>query len=122
MLLEAVRSDASQRMRYRSALALGYLGDRRLVVELVGALGEAKSAPVRAALTRVIGEIGDRSALETLIGIAKNTEEDRLTRMRAIAALGLVGESADPTWTESLKRGANRAHATPTLRTALSIF
>ncbi|MDJ0974953.1 MAG: HEAT repeat domain-containing protein [Planctomycetota bacterium] len=121
-LMQMLRTEKSATVRYRAALGLGYLADRRLVAELVTELEQAKSVPVRTALTRVVGEIGDRSAIPLLISIANDADEDELTRMRAIAALGLIGEIQNPTWIESLKEGANRATATPTLKTVLSIF
>ncbi len=121
-LLALLTKDASTKVRYRAALGLGYLADRKLVGELTAALATARSAPVRATLTRVIGELGDRGAIRPLAALASDTKEDDLTRARAIAALGLIGESAQPTWTQGFKRGANRANATPTLTIVLSIF
>ena len=122
ILLTLVKKDGTPEVRYRAALGLGYLADRSLVDELVGALQSARSEPVRAALTRVIGEIGDRSAISTLVKIASDVNQDDMTRGRAIAALGLIGETANPTWTERFKLGANRGAATPTLKAVLSIF
>lgn len=121
-LLKLVATDSSPQVRYRAALGLGYLADRQLVGQLVTALGKARSVPVRAALTRVIAEIGDRSAIKMLAAMATDETEDNLTRGRAIAALSLIGETADPTWVEGFKRGANRDRATPTLKVILSIF
>jgi HEAT repeat protein len=122
LLLALVKGDGTEQVRYRAALGLGYLADRELVGELVTALHGARSVPVRAALTRVIGEVGDRAAIGALAAIAADTKEDALTRGRAIAALGLIGETSEETWVEPFKRGANRAAATPSLRIVLSIF
>ena len=70
----------------------------------------------------MIGELGDRSAISPLVEIATDETEDDRTRARAIAALGLIGETANPTWAEHMKRGAHRDGATPTLKLVLSLF
>ena len=121
-LLRMVTSDKSDHVRYHAAMGLGFLADRSVVPELVKALGTVHSFNVKAAITRVIGEIGDKRALIPLMDMARDTKADTWTRRRALAALGMIAENNDHAWTTRFRRSANMQYATPTLRQVLAIF
>ena len=122
LLLEMVRTDKSDHVRYHAAMGLGFMADRTVVTELVDALGNVHSFRVKGAIARVIGEIGDKRALLPLMNMARDKKADTWTRRRALAALGMIAEDADQGWTARFRRGANLRYATPTLRQVLGIF
>jgi HEAT repeat protein len=109
-------------VRYQAALALGYVADATAVTPLVDELGNSGSELTRAALTRALGEIGDRRAIAGLIALAGDARRPDALRERAVAALGIIGRRADRSWTLPLRRGVNVAAATPVLRDLLTIF
>jgi HEAT repeat protein len=47
---------------------------------------------MRKAATHALGQLGDRRAVEPLINILKNKEEDRWLRVGAAASLGNIGD------------------------------
>ena len=121
-LLKLLRSNEHETVRLAAARGLAHTADRSVVDPLLRSLARSRSGPERAALTRLLGELGDVRALEGLVALAADETQDDLNRVRAVAALGLIGEAATPTWTEAFKRGANREDATRSLRLVLSLF
>ena len=84
-LLLARLSDRSDRIRMSAAEALGRLGDKRAVAELVKCVMGDPVSPVRAEAARALGAIGDSSAVEHLVLLLGN--HDYWTRLRAIEAI-----------------------------------
>ena len=121
-LLESVREDGSGTVRYQAALGLGFTADPALVKPLVETLATTASQDAKRALARVLGELGDRRALPTLIRVARDKDADVWTRRRALGAIGMIAQPDDHAWTTSFKRGVNWTAATPTLREILSLF
>ncbi|MDH3590870.1 MAG: HEAT repeat domain-containing protein [Planctomycetota bacterium] len=114
--------DKADAVRYQAALGLGYLADGTMIEPLVTELGRTGSGPARAALTRVLGQLGDRRAIPGLIELAQDERQIRSVRERALGALGLIGRESDDSWTLPYRRGCNFAAATPTVRMVLGIF
>lgn len=121
-LMKLLRGNEHETVRLAAARGLAHTADRSVVEPLLRSLARSRSGPERAALTRLLGELGDVRALEGLVALAADEAQDDLNRVRAVAALGLIGESAAPTWTEAFKRGANHEDATRSLRLVLSLF
>jgi HEAT repeat protein len=121
-LLELAKSDPDDYVRYRAVLGLARMREKALLPAFVLALRESRSQTVQAALTRAIGAIGDKSAIESLAALASDAEADRASRERALGALGIIGQRADVSWSASMKRGANFTADAPALRTVLTTF
>ncbi len=122
VLLKLVRTDGAGEVRYRAALGLAFTADASLIDPLVETLATTASNEVKAALARVVGELGDRKALPALVRIASDTKADVWTRRRALGAIGMIAQESDHAWTTSFQRGVNFPQATPTLRAVLSLF
>ncbi|MEE8105724.1 MAG: HEAT repeat domain-containing protein [Planctomycetota bacterium] len=121
-LMTFVTSDASSEVRYRAGIGLAYMADQKMVAPLVGALADTHSETVRAILTQVIGEIGDRAAIPALMEMAADETRSDRARSRAIVALGMIGQTSDFAWNWRIKRGSNYATAPATLWQVLAIF
>ncbi|MCW5206083.1 HEAT repeat domain-containing protein [Desulfobulbus sp. F5] len=76
-------------MRWRAASALGNLGDRSGVPELVKLLAD-KSTDVRATAARALGNLGDRSIVPELIKLLADKEV--VVRCGVLEALGNLGD------------------------------
>jgi HEAT repeat protein len=107
---------------HQAAIGLATLAGPRALPVLVAALERTSSEPVRAALTRAIGELGDKEVLPELARIALDRGLGLAARERALAALGLLGQDADRPWTADLRRAGNLAAATPTLQMVTALF
>ena len=121
-LLTLVQADPTGSVRYQAALGLGFTADAELVGSLAETLATTRSAEAKAALARVIGELGDRTVLPALARVAADEKADVWTRRRALGAIGMIAEEEDHAWTRAFHRGANYTAATPTLRTILALF
>jgi HEAT repeat protein len=121
-LFERLREDGDGQLRYRAALGLGFSADSTILGPLVDALATTGSADARTALSRVVGELGDRRALPKLIEVAADKKAGVWNRVRAVGAIGLIGQEKDDAWVTAFKRGANWPQATPTLRAIFGLF
>ena len=115
-------SDTSAEVRYRAGIGLAYMADRTMVAPLVAALADTRSETMRSILTQLIGEIGDRAAIPSLMEMAADETRSDRARSRAIVALAMIGQTSDFAWNWRLKRGSNYATAPATLWQILAIF
>ncbi len=81
--------DDDEDVQFEAALALGKIGDTRVVEPLIQALN-AKSSTVRWRVALSLGEIKDTRAIEPLKVAA--TDQDSQVQWRAAEALGIFGE------------------------------
>jgi len=75
-------------LRYRAALALGRLGDRRAVPILIDLLGAGRSLDERKDAVRRLGYLGDPQAVDVLL----ESVADSHLRYRAVTSLGMIGD------------------------------
>lgn len=93
-LSDGWRADLNSRRwwhRSEAALALGLLGDRASVPDLIGLLDD-EHEQVRAAAIDALGQIGDPAALGSLL--ARLNDPTRHERARLVEALRVFGEGA----------------------------
>jgi beta-lactamase regulating signal transducer with metallopeptidase domain len=88
LFLELLKSP-SARVRERAASALGELGDRRAVPELIETLKD-ENALVREHAASALRDLGDRRAVPALIEALK--DEDAVVREHVVSALGVLGD------------------------------
>jgi len=98
-----------------SAVALGLLGDKELVPELVDMLAESKSLAAQASISTALGMIGDSRSVDPLIWLLENDEVTGSARGFAAAALGLVADRSPLPWNAAISQGLNYRASTPTL-------
>lgn len=122
-LLAVARSaDEAASLRSQAVEGLAYHGDSSIIEPLVAALGVTKSDSVRSEMTRVIGELGDRRAVEGLRRIASDASHDVATRQSAIGALGILAQEGDLPWSSELRRGYNEVAMTDSMGIVVRIF
>lgn len=76
----------------QAAIALGLLGDKKVVDQLVTMLAEAKTLTTQAALASALGFIGDTNSVDPLITMLENEEITPAARGFAAVALGIVAD------------------------------
>ncbi|MBP1928832.1 HEAT repeat protein [Methanolinea mesophila] len=92
-LIRALRDPEFISIRWRSAMALGNLGDHTAVEPLIAALGD-ENDHVREEAADALGRIGDPRAVSSLITALKDPQ--RGVRLRALSALVRIGDAAKP--------------------------
>jgi len=97
------------------AIALGLLGDKQLVPELVGMLENAMSLSAQAAISTGLGHIGDARSIDPLLTMFQNEEQTALARAFACVALGIVADKEDLPWNSRISVDINYRANTPTL-------
>ena len=118
--IEAVAT-AVRGARYRpnlmrqGALALGLMGDKEMVPELLGELQEARSLSSRASVAQAIGAIGDVRSLEPLIELLHDGDVVPRARAFSAVALGLVCDPRHRPWNSALATGVDYRANVPTL-------
>jgi HEAT repeat protein len=96
--------DIVEKSKYRSellkqaAIALGLLGDRKLVPLLIKMLGDAKTLSTRAAIASALGFIGDDRSVEPLLKMLAAPDITDAARGFAAVALGIVADKEDLPW------------------------
>lgn len=99
-------ASAEPQLASRAGLALGLLGDTDVVPMLLAMLEEREDAPIRAAVSRAMGYIGDVRSIETLATIGLDEEAENEVREAAVLALGLAAEHSLP-WRALFANGTN---------------
>jgi cyclophilin family peptidyl-prolyl cis-trans isomerase/HEAT repeat protein len=79
------------KVRKRTALAMGRIGDERALPALVDALKEDTEQDVRQMAAFAIGEIESATGADALIAVLEDTREPSAVRARAVEALGKIG-------------------------------
>jgi HEAT repeat protein len=98
-----------------AAIALGLLGDKELVPDLVTMLKEANSLSAQAAISTGLGHIGDARSIEPLLALFEDQEKTALARAFAGVALGIVADKDELPWNSRISVDINYRANTPTL-------
>lgn len=98
-----------------AAIALGLLGDKELVPDLVAMLKEANSLSAQAAISTGLGHIGDARSIEPLLALFQDQEKTALARAFAGVALGIVADKDELPWNSRISVDINYRANTPTL-------
>lgn len=101
----------------QTAVALGLLGDKELVPELITLLGNAKSLASQAAIASGLGFIGDSRSIDPLVAMLKKKEGLTDTaRGFASVALGIVCDKELLPWNAKLSADMNYRASVSTLQ------
>jgi len=101
----------------QAAIALGLLGDKTLVPELVTMLAESKSLASQAAVASALGFIGDARSIDPLLAMLKNKQLTGTARGFAAVALGIVADKESLPWNAKISTNINYRANTSTLTT-----
>jgi HEAT repeat protein len=99
----------------QAATALGLLGDRKLVGELIEMLKSAKGLYSQAALASALGTISDARSLDLLTAMLESNAISDRARGCAAAALGIVCDKEVLSWNSKISVGINYRANTTTL-------
>jgi len=121
-LLDLCLSTPSESVGFAAASALACLADPAAVGPLLAAFEKTPSAAVRSGLAAALGEIGDKSAIESLRRVALDSARDLPSRDRAVAALGVIAQKDDFAWTAPIQQAIDSGAATPSLKVLLDLF
>ena len=99
----------------QAAIALGLLGDGRLVTQLVGMLEEAKTLTTQAAIASALGFIGDNRSVDPLIAMLEREDITDRARGFAAVALGIVADKEALPWNAKFSVDCNYLANTVTL-------
>lgn len=88
--LEALLQHKLPEVRYRAALAMGRIGDKRGTDALLKALDTAKTIRLRTITVFALGEIEDAKAAQALLNIVEKKTDAVEVRARAAEALGKI--------------------------------
>ncbi len=122
MLLARCTDASDPRLGSSAGYALGCLADPMVIAPMVDALEATRSDATRGALARTLGEIGDRRAIAGLSALAFDPQQDELTRERAMAAIGVLGQPDDVAWNAPLRHALHPGQSVPTLRFFADLF
>ncbi|MBK7641900.1 MAG: HEAT repeat domain-containing protein [Planctomycetes bacterium] len=101
----------------QAAIALGLLGDKTLVPELVKMLSEAHSLASQAAVASALGFIGDARSIEPLVAMLQDQRLTGTARGFATVALGIVADKEELPWNAKISIGINYRANTSSLTT-----
>jgi HEAT repeat protein len=113
---EVVKQSKFQPDLLRSAaIALGLLGDKQLVPELITMLRSAQGLASQASVCSALGFIGDARSIDPLIGMLQNQEITAVARSFAAVALGIVADKEPLPWNSKISVDVNYCANTATL-------
>lgn len=101
-----------------AAIALGLLGDKQLVPELLDMLKTANALSSQAAISSALGYIGDSRSVEPLVKLMQNTEVTALARAFGAVALGIIADKEPFPWNSKIGVNSNYRANTPSLTDA----
>ncbi|MEW6741742.1 MAG: HEAT repeat domain-containing protein [Planctomycetota bacterium] len=116
------REGLDWRFRLNLARGLGLMNDVESLDTLLGLLAKATTISEIASLAQAIGLIGDRSALEPLINIVRDTGRPGMVRGFAAVALGLLAEKTPLPWNARISVGLNYRSRTQAIAEILDIL
>ena len=90
-----------------AAIALGMLGDKELVKELIAMLENATGLAPQAAISSALGFIGDKNSVDPLIAMLKDKQKTESARGFAAVALGIVADKEDLPWNAKISVNIN---------------
>jgi len=102
----------------QAAIALGLLGDKATVNELVEMLQTAKSLATQASLASALGFIGDKRSVVPLVEMLENTTMTETARGFAAVALGIVADKEPLPWNSKIAVDLNYRASLETLNTS----
>lgn len=97
------------------AIALGLIGDRDLVPDLIDQLRKATGLTAQSSIAAALGEIGDARSVEPLLTMLEDPEINVRGRAFAAVALGIVADKEPLPWNSKIAIGVNYHAATATL-------
>ena len=98
-----------------TSVALGLLGDKEAVPELMTMLQDAGSLATQASLSSALGLIGDSRTVHPLVDLHRDRDQSRGARAYAAVALGMIADKDPLPWSARLSGGVNYAAAPVTL-------
>jgi HEAT repeat protein len=101
----------------QAAIALGLLGDKSLVPDLVAMLSASSSLASQAAVASALGFIGDARSIEPLVAMLRDKSSSAPARGFAAVALGIVADKEPRPWNAKISIGINYRANTSTLTT-----
>jgi HEAT repeat protein len=99
----------------QAAIALGLLGDKSVVSDLVDMLARADTMSSQAAIASALGTIGDVDSVEPLVAFLQDKGHTDRARAFAAVALGVVCDKEDLPWNAKLAVNCNYRANTTTL-------
>jgi hypothetical protein len=99
----------------QAAIALGLLGDKNIVDELVDTLEATNSLATQAALSSALGFIGDKRSIAPLVDLLENQGVTASARGFAAVALGIVADKEYLPWNSKIATDLNYRASTVTL-------
>ncbi len=102
----------------QAAIGLGLLGDKELVLDLIGMLSEAKGLATQAAISSALGFIGDQRSIDPLVTMLHNKDLTDRARGFAAVALGIVADKEPLPWNTKIAVDLNYRASTQTLTDA----
>ncbi|MDE0896689.1 MAG: HEAT repeat domain-containing protein [Planctomycetota bacterium] len=99
----------------QAAIALGLLGDKKVVEDLIDTLETSKSLATQAALSSALGFIGDKRSIDPLVAMLSNKLITERARGFAAVALGIVADKEDLPWNSKIATDLNYRASTVTL-------
>lgn len=109
------RAEYRPNLMRQGSLALGLLGDKSLVPELIERLRNAGSLSAQASLAAGLGSIGDVRSLGPLIALLEDRTQGVRARAFAAVALGLACDLRHRPWNMPLSEGMDYRANVPTL-------
>ncbi len=98
-----------------SAIALALLGQKEVVIDLVEVIAAGESLPVLEGAVAALSLVGDARAVDPLVRLLNDSEQQALTRGHAAMALGVICETSDLSWKASFSNHLNYHAMVPTL-------
>jgi HEAT repeat protein len=99
-----------------AAIALGLLGDKNVVTDLIMMLREeAKTLTTQAAVASALGFIGDSRSIDPLVEMLQDTQLTDRARAFAAVALGIVADKEPLPWNTKISVDLNYLASTVTL-------
>lgn len=117
-LRQEVSKSKNRELRLQQlSIALGLLGDRSIVDDLISLQKEARTTAVHAAIAQALGFIGDARSVDPLVRIVEDEKQQLtgLTRAFALVALGIIGDKEDLPWNAKISENMNYRAAVPTM-------
>jgi hypothetical protein len=99
----------------QAAIALGLLGDKRIVKRLVAQLKQAKTLTTQASIAAALGLVGDANSVVPLVDMLGDENLTGAARGFAAVALGLVADKQDLPWNSVFSIDINYRATTSTL-------
>lgn len=105
-----------------ASIALAMLGDKEVVYDLLGILGDGRTSATKSAAVRALAFVGDARAVDPLVALLEDPEQLEGTRSFAALALGVVCEREELPWTAQYANRLNYAAPCEALTGAQSGF